>query len=197
MISLIRYCLVSVTCAAIALSACSSNGSNADVPRPRAYVRMELPDSTYTTVDINGLHLERNAAATHTIGTTSVPGAAAIDITYPGLNAIIYITDTPVGDDNAAEVLDNRNERMMRNTGDNTTELIDMAIQGGQARITTTPTGSPTPVQFIATQPGHIVSGQAFVDAAATVRSDSLQPLVDMLRRDIIHMVSTLSANNL
>lgn len=181
--------LAAAIAAMLMATSCGGRGGDTQaVPRPQAYARMALPDSVYTPVDGVPLHLEGNAAAR----VDTRDDATKIDIAYPGLGAVIYLTLTPVTDETAPEVIANRSERMARNAGDNTTEVLDLTTAAGDARITVTPTGSPTPVQFIARRGDIVVSGQAFVDAAATVRTDSLQPLVDMLRRDVIHMVRTL-----
>lgn len=181
--------------AAMLPAACGGddNSDSTAVPRPRAYARMALPDPAYVAVDSLTHYVARNAA-THVSTIVRDPrGIVRYDISYPGLDAVIYVTETPAPDaDTADAVIANRLERMKRNAGDNTTELIELTTPAGDARLMVTPVGSPTPVQLLATRPGAILSAQAFVADAATTRTDSLRPLVSMLRRDLLHLAQTL-----
>lgn len=174
------------------LTACGGKEA-AYSPRPYAYARMELPEARYEATDNLPVNFERNRATTIT-QRAEQGGARHIDIIYPGLGATLYLTLTPVDSPQmAAEVLDNRAERMARNTGDNSTEIINLVDP--EATITVTPAGSPTPVQMLSLSPSrrYVVSAQAFVPAAPEAQGDSLRPLVDMLRRDIIHLAQTIN----
>ncbi len=184
--------LVRYLAAMMILAGCADK-KDSYAPRPYAYARMELPDASYVTTSGLPVNFERNASTLLT-ERDEQGGARHIDIVYPGLGTTLYLTLTPVDSPlMAAEVLDNRAERMARNTGDNNTEIITLVDP--EATVTVTPAGSPTPVQMLSLTPSgrYVLSAQAFVPAAPDAPGDSLRPLVDMLRRDIIHLAQTIN----
>lgn len=178
--------------AVIALASCSGGGDNIPVPRPVAYPRIELPDSTYSTVDAGRVSLQLNSAATYSADSVA---KGWITVTYPQDVAAIYITATDLSPENADQIIDNRIERLSINTGGLPTEMTSFITPARlHSRILTTPSGTPTPVQFIITDHKSIlVSGSATARNAASAPADSIVPIVKMLERDIIHLSKTLS----
>lgn len=185
---------LAVVALAAYMTACGGSAGDAPAtPRPVAYPRIEVPDTNYVNTDIGGITVTTNAMATIVPGDAPSGDGTQFNISYGRFGVDIYCTVTPVTDAAVAgDVIANRTERMALNTGANTTEVIDIPVAGGSARVTITPTGSPTPVQFIACRNGYILSGAAYLPACATQRTDTLQPVVSFLRRDIIRLVSTL-----
>lgn len=121
-------------------------------------------------------------------------GSQFIDVSYPGLHSTIYFTFTPVSTATAAEVIDNRMERIGLNLGASEAELLEFDTPDGfENKVFVSRGDISTPVQFIATD-GHttVVSGAAFVIAASAATADSIAPVVDMLRRDIVHALKTM-----
>lgn len=175
------------------LGACSSgNDNSAPVPRRRAYPRIEIPDSTFTIVDNAPNSLQINAGAN--VDNTSDNSGKWITVSYPGLNAKIYYTFTPVDNSTIDAVVDNRIERINLNLSGHKAEFIPVDTREGfTGQIVVDRFGGTTPVQFIVTDRGSVVvSGAAFLPAASEATTDSLSPVVDMLRRDIIHSIKTL-----
>lgn len=185
------------------LAACSRPSDTAvAVPRPHAYPRVEAPEAVYRTVgpDTTGLaQLAVNASTCISIDTTrrSVDGRW-LNVAYPSMpGTVIYITVSRVGSEaEMAELTDNRVERMALNSGGNSSELMELTSEGGYtARILSTPRGTVTPIQFLATsaQSGVAVSGAVYIDALnAAGASDSLAPAIEALRRDVVYTMTKL-----
>ena len=93
--------------------------------------------------------------------------------------------------------LDNRAERMALNTGGARSELIELVSDGGfSGRLMTTRSSTVTPLQFLASDPhgSMVVSGALFIgDAAEASSPDSLTPVVDAVRDDLLHALKHLS----
>lgn len=181
------------------VAACSGGAADRPVPRPEAFARIDVPDSTFRPVDSLGLRFEANAAAVTTAETRPQSDARWFTIAYPTLGATVYCTATPArtpAERREAEA--NRAERIALNIGDNPSEQISIeSADGFSGLVYVTPAGSLTPVQFLAVGPdGWVVSGTATLrQAPPAARADSVRPVVDALRRDIIHALKTLSRN--
>ncbi|MDE6448488.1 MAG: hypothetical protein K2L41_00225 [Muribaculaceae bacterium] len=162
------------------------------VPRPVAYHRITIPDSVYRMFNAGAVSIQINASTTDTIVTA---GNSWITARYTGMDASMYITVAEISPDTADESIENRVERMSLNTGGHPTEVISFTTPAGfDARMTVTRTGSPTPVQFIATDHRTIlVSGVGTVGLSVTAPADSLSPITEMLERDITHLLKTLT----
>ena len=114
--SILSYILI-----AIAVAACNSHATkDIPVPRPAAYHRITLPDSTYRVTNAGLVSLQLNAA---TIDTIVTAGNCWITSHYPDLGTSIYITVNELSPSSATKAVDNRVERLSLNTGGNPTEV--------------------------------------------------------------------------
>ena len=194
---MIKYLLPTIlTCLLTACGGQGDNGGAPAVPRRHAYPRIELPDSAYRYVNdaVTGIGLDINAEAGYQTRSAENSRAPFIDVTYPGLNAQIYFTITPVDESTVASVIDNRMERISLNLGGADAELIEFDSPAGfENKVIVTRGDISTPVQFIATD-GHsaVISGTAFLRDASSATADSIAPVVETMRRDIIHALMTL-----
>lgn len=193
---------------AVIAGSCGSNVSgDADaVPRRRAYPRIELPDSAFTFIqtESNGLSLSpsispslslaMNNATEYAVHSKEGNASLFIDVDYPGLNAAIYFTITPVDNTTLAAVIDNRLERVSLNLGGADAELLEFDSPAGfENKVFVSRADISTPVQFIATDgETTVISGTSFLKDASAANADSLAPVVNMLRRDILHTLKTL-----
>lgn len=175
--------------------ACSSreNPREIPVPRPEAYFRLNLPDTIYTPHDMGGEIIMLNESI-DSIVTVNAGKNYWLTASYPDNKATIYLTVTEVTPATEAQVIENRTERMSLNTGGNQCYIENSRTgKGRTATLLITPAGSPTPVQLMVI--GHadkIITVAANCDEAATARPDSLQPVIDMLVRDLNHMAARL-----
>ena len=181
---------------------CCTGGDwkDANYPRPYAYPRLQLYDSTYTAALLRlPIHYEHNAGATlrHT-GDTLSTTAEWFDIVYPTTGAVIYTTVSRApGREAVAEMVANRRKRMELNAGDRPTQWSELHSLDGNfdALIAVTRSGSLTPVQYLATDGKEwVVSATThFPNLTTAPPNDSLTPAIEMLERDIIPAIRTLA----
>ena len=163
------------------------------IPRPEAYFRLEIPDTAYYPTMLGGEIIMLNQAI-DSVETVSIGKNSWLTASYPGGRATIYLTITEIDASNEAEVMENRTERMSLNTGGNQCYIENSRTgKGRTATLLITPTGSPTPVQLMIHAHGDkIITVAANCDEAATARPDSIQPVVEMLMRDLNYMATKL-----
>lgn len=195
--------LILLTLIAGAAAGCSGNhepgkdtGNVTPVPRRQAYPRIEIPDSAYTdiTAGTTTIHIAVNEAAIVTLRTSDDGNSQFVDTAYPKFNSTIFFTVTPVDRTTVADVIANRMERVRLNLGASDAELLEFDSPGGfENKLFVSRGDISTPVQFVATDGNaFVVSGAAFVRDASPVTADSIAPIVNMLRRDILHALKTM-----
>lgn len=169
------------------LTACG--GSEVPVPRDVAYPRIVEYGEAYVAADSLPLTLEVNAA---TIVTR--PREGWVDVAYPAYHATVHITITPAAGGEMDEAVANRLERMALNAGSAPAVRESVVSDGGFEGVVLT-AGEPvsTPVQFVAADGRYVVSGAAFFrDWTPATPADSVAPMVEVVRRDILKMVKAL-----
>lgn len=175
--------------AAILLIAGCTRGDKertAAVPLPKAWPRTDLYDTAYVAARPGSdIHVNAGASVTTAEG--------GLTVAYPRYRASLFISDTPARSDaDAAGILANRLERIDLNIGGLRTEVSEMDADNGYSlRIFTTPSGSITPLQFIAAADRRIVSGALVMDRIPA-SADSLAPTLRAVTRDIIHLATNL-----
>lgn len=195
--------LILLTLIAGAVAGCShgqeSGNSAADIapiPRRQAYPRIEIPDSAYTdiTAGTTTMHIAVNEATIVTLRTSDDGNSQFVDAAYSKFNSTIFFTVTPVDRRTVADVIANRMERVRLNLGASDAELLEFDSPGGfENKLFVSRGDISTPVQFVATDGNaFVVSGAAFVRDASPATADSIAPVVDMLRRDILHALKTM-----
>lgn len=173
--------------------ACTPKRHDAPVPRPTAYPRIQLYDTTYITPGNIPVSFQVNAQAIPELqsahDSTRHHTAVWLDIIYPAYKATMHCTFTPVDEKSRAAVRDNRAERMALNLGDNRTERTDLTSVHGTYRTTILSTASHTltPVQFLSEGPDWIISGALRMDHADRSDPDSIRPIIHAVTADIIH----------
>lgn len=185
-----RSLLTLAAAALIAAAASCSRSADTAVPRPTAYPRIDIYPASYSPVGSFPVHLELNSACTVTVDSLRPDGTAWLTASYPayGASTRLYITVSPADSTVAA----NRSERMALNTGGSPTELTELTSPGGyRSTVALTPSGSATPVQILSVGDSHIVSGALFLESAASA-PDSVRPIVEAVRDDLIHAAQTL-----
>lgn len=183
--------LIFITAAA-ALAGCSHGGGDANVavPRRHAYPRPQLPDTSMVTVPGAPLRFDVNAAATVT-----APREGWLDVAYPSLGITLHTSFTPTSPQGVGEVMENRLERIMLNSGNRSPQWREWTNRAGFAVAVATTEGSATPVQFVATDSCRwVVSGAAYFsrpgDAAGV---DSLRPVISAIERDVLAAFDSLA----
>lgn len=191
MIKIIQSILV-VIFITVFLSACDSNYQ----PKPRGYLRIELPEPSYQELNLKGFpyNFELSEFAKPVLPGTH-PEKYWINIYYPHFKAQIHLTykavhhnlDTLLNDVHAminkhipkANAID---EQMYM---DENKKVFGMAytIKGSQAA---------SPYQFYMTDSTeHFLRGALYFNF--TPNNDSLKPIIQFLESDIQHLIESLS----
>lgn len=168
------------------------------VPRPTAYPRIQTYAPAYSDTEFPEITIEANDSTVYDrdFSGRNASGLRWISIHYPAYNATIYCTYSPVTAVHPlSETLSNREERMALNSGGATSTVTDFRnAYDISCRIVVTPYGTVTPVQFIATDSSQFVVSGALhlkgIEAAST--NDSIQPIVDAVEADVMHMLENL-----
>lgn len=158
------------------------------MPRPEAYPRMALPDSTYTLMEVNGVEFAVNEGAE-----VAVDGGW-VTLTYSGVpEASVYLSVLKAADDSLPAMLANRRERMSLNLSGARAEMLEMVNpEGWQGEMVTSREAYSTPVQILAFRPGALVSGALYLQLPPTVTADSIAPVIETGRRDMLTLLKSL-----
>ena len=165
-------------------------------PRRKAFPRIVTHDSTFCTFDNAPIHFEISKIATITldsISTNTLNKVQWINIYYKPYNTTIYCTFTQVDNTTIDEVISNRSERMALNSGGLTSELIELTNANKfYSQILITEQSKVTPIQFLSTDNQNwVVSGALYVENNQNI--DSIRPVINVVKRDIIHSLKTIN----
>lgn len=182
----------------LGFSDCSGE-NNVNMPRQKAFPRIVTHDSTFTALASTPLHFEISSAARISLDSINSGKATGengrwLNISYDDYNAVIYCTFTPVDTSTINDIIANRIERMALNVGGNTSELTELTNANGfSSRILSSLESSVTPVQFLSTDGNDwVVTGALHFSSMTTANIDSLKPIIDVVKRDIIHSLKTI-----
>lgn len=181
--------ILALLAAAVAAAGCGPGGGSrkAPVPRPYAWPRVEPYPASFTR-SIDGFAVNDSVVV--------APGDSAgwYTLLYPRYNVRVYATITRVAPRDLPGVIDNRTRRISLNTGGGLTRLTELTSEGGfDCVLATTPSGTITPLQFLAHDSrGRVVTGALVVDGAASAQPDSAAPVIEAVERDLIHALKHL-----
>ena len=163
------------------------------VPRPVGYPRIEMPDSSYVPLAVASDTLMVNASAR--VEAADRDGDVWIDVMYDAPyrpRLALTLTDARGRID---EVMDNRSERMALNMGGARCEMTDITTPGGwTCRMALARSVAATPIQMLATDGVHVLSGALVLEVADSVAADPVAyaPVVEAVRRDVLVMLRSM-----
>ena len=175
-------------------AACGGAGSDAAVPRPMAWPRIEMPDSSYRVVNARGVRITLNESADADV--SPVQGGAWIDVGYRVTGSPhLYLTLTECGPEGPDDVLANRRERVMLNLGGQRCEITEFATPSGWECMLVVARGSmTTPVQLLANDGHRVLSGALTLSLPDSLATDPAMsaPVIDAVERDMIVLLKGL-----
>lgn len=164
----------------VAASACGEKKASRaeEAPKAEAPAPIRICDTVYNSVDTLPVTITFNAEAKMTV-TDSV----TMKLRYPTYRGTLNIAVVDTGA-NAVKV---QTDLMMQRLGQNGAEQLRITSAGGY-RTTILVAEAPVtvPVQFLAVGNSKILSGYFAFDSEPA-DSDALLPVIDALRRDMIH----------
>ena len=179
------------------LSSCGNSSSENYIPKPKGFPRIDLPVADYTLLDSAYPYLfEYNKAARILPDTFARSEPNWIFINYPAFHASVQLTYKPVrGDVNRLRAMleDSYKLAARHNIKAYAIEQRQVRLKSGlEASIIDLSGEVPSQVQFVTTDSTtHFLRGALYFNTAT--ENDSLQPVIQYIRKDILHLLNTLT----
>ena len=186
--------LVLLPLAALMAAAC---GGGSYTPKPKGYMRIDLPPKAYTAYDTAALPFtfERAAAASAELKRNEAR-LKWVDLKYPDLNGVIFLSYIPLrnASDLAGEV-DTSYQLLSKHFGFSS-GVDERVFVNPESKVYATTyrlegQNVASTYQFWATDSvRHFLRGSLYIDCVPN--NDSLAPVLEYLQADIDHLLETL-----
>ncbi|WP_245859540.1 gliding motility lipoprotein GldD [Spirosoma aerolatum] len=191
--NVIKPCIILI---GLVLAACGGSSSDNYVPKPKGFPRLDLPPQQYKLIDpVHPYQFEYNKVARLLPDTFARSEPHWIFIHYPMFHASIQLTYKPIYNDVnrlRAMLEDSYKLAARHNIKAYAIEQKKMRLKSGLEASVIDLTGDvPSQVQFVTTDSTtHFLRGALYFNTAT--ENDSLQPVIQYIRKDIIHLLNTL-----
>lgn len=187
--------LILLVAIVLSLAGCGGDGSGY-VPKPRAYNRIDLPEASYTALpDTFPYSFEYSTHARLKRDTSWIAERYWLNVYYPELGANVQLTYKP---------LDGSEQKLKEHLRDayKLTAKHQIKASAIEESVLTTPNGKTAVVEelsgevpsqfqfFITDSTRHFLRGALYFRTAT--QNDSLEPVIEYVKKDIIHMLNTL-----
>ncbi len=175
------------------------------VPRPRGYFRISLPEKQYTSGG-DSLFTGNNIPFTFEYPVYSVPGPDPksstgngwYNIDFPRFRARIYLTYKTI-DNDLPELIEQTYTMNIKNHISRADAINEQEIHNDTEKIYgilyDLKGNTATAIQFYVTDSTrNYLRGSLYFDAVTN--ADSLAPVIDFLREDVVHLLETLRWSN-
>ena len=179
------------------MTACGSSSSDNYVPKPKGYPRLDLPTARYGPIDpVHPYQFDYNKVAQILPDTFARSEPHWIFINYPTFKASVQLTYKPILHDVnrlRAMLEDSYKLAARHNIKAYAIEQRKIRMKSGlEASIIDLSGEVPSQVQFVATDSTtHFLRGALYFNTAT--QNDSLQPVIQYIRKDILHLLNTLT----
>lgn len=190
----IRYSLL-LFCS-VWLAACGGHSSDTYTPKPKGFPRIDLPAAHYVSLDpVHPYQFEYNKIARILPDTFARSEPHWIFINYPAFKASVQLTYKPVNHDLnrlRAMLADSYKLAARHNIKAYAIDEQKVRLTSGlEASVIDLSGDVPSQVQFITTDSTtHFLRGALYFNTAT--ENDSLQPVIQYIRKDIMHLLNTL-----
>ncbi len=183
----IAICVVLV----IMLTGCNETPT----PRPRGYIRIDLPERHYTPFDSTfpyRFDYPTYSQIKPDTSKTALPFWLNID--FGKLKATLYLSYKPIQGNNLATYLEDNHLFLSRHIP-KASGIEELVVENNTSRVfgmiyNVTGTGTASPVQFYLTDStNHFLRGALYFNFRPN--NDSLRPVIEFLNQDIIHLAET------
>ncbi|SNS31584.1 protein involved in gliding motility GldD [Belliella buryatensis] len=171
------------------------------LPRPMGYNRIDLPEHSFESLPDSFPYLfEKPQAATVEQDSFNLKEDAWINLHYIEMGAKVHLTYLSLGSQ-AGDV------KLVLNDAINLTAKHQIKAYGIEESVLLTPKGYtgvvaelsgevPTQFQFFVTDSTkHFLRGALYFDTA--MKNDSLAPVIEHIKIDMMHLINTLEFKNL
>jgi gliding motility-associated lipoprotein GldD len=175
------------------------------MPRPKGYFRIDLPKREYIKYDnIKENHkdiplsFEYPAYGTVTYSSSDKKEPGWMNIEFPAFKAKIYLTYKDINN-NFAGLMEQTYKMNVKNHVSKADAIREQVIANQDAKVYgilyDLKGNTATAVQFYVTDSvKHFLRGSLYF--AAQPDADSLAPVIDFFRNDIVHLIETLNWKN-
>ena len=190
-----KYLLILL--AGLGAAACGSSSSDNYIPKPKGYPRIDLPTAIYKPIEpTHPYQFEYNKIARILPDTFARSEPHWIFINYPAFQASVQLTYKPVRHDinRLRAMLEDAYKLAARhNIKAYSIEERKLRLKSGlEASIIDLSGEVPSQVQFVTTDSTtHFLRGALYFNTAT--ENDSLQPVIQYIRNDIVHLLNTLT----
>ncbi|MVM39532.1 gliding motility lipoprotein GldD [Spirosoma sp. HMF3257] len=180
----------------LVLTACGSDSSDNYVPKPKGFPRFDLPTASYKLLEpTHPYQFEYNKIARILPDTFARSEPHWIFINYPTYHASVQLTYKPIHNDvnRLRAMLEDAYKLAARhNIKAYAIEQKKLRLKSGlEASIIDLSGEVPSQVQFVTTDSTtHFLRGALYFNTAT--ENDSLQPVIQYIRKDIMHLLNTL-----
>jgi len=187
--------------AALLLILCWFSGCReVSVPKPRGYFRIELPPKQYVSFRESGsvkdlpLIFDYPVYGRVSMGSSNASEPGWFNIEFPDFKAIIYLTYKDIKDD-LPELIEQTYTMNVKNHITKADAIDEQVISNRENKVYgilyDLKGNTATSVQFYVTDSiKHYLRGSLYF--ATEPDPDSLAPVTDFFREDIIHLIETL-----
>jgi gliding motility-associated lipoprotein GldD len=181
------------------LASCDEDSSDT-TPRPRGYFRIALPAKNYAAYDAECPYRFEIPEYAQTY-MSAAPNAAPCwrDIYFKPFRATLYISYTPITNDTMLGELINQSWELVEAHNKMSMGVRDSAIIRNDAKVygnvITLSGNAATMAQFYLTDStNHFLHGSLYFYASPN--KDSIAPVLNYLKQDIVHIAQTLQWKN-
>lgn len=167
-------------------------------PKPKGYFRIDLPEHSYQEFDVQELPFTFDYAETANFTTQDTNGCVWIHLNYPQQHAALEMTYLPVRD-NLRELMMN-DEKFVEFHFQKADDVVDSYIFDKEAEVygkifDIKGKEVACPLQFWLTDSTeHYLRASLYFNFAPN--NDSLQPVIDYIREDVMQLVSSFKWKN-
>lgn len=169
------------------------------IPKPRGYLRIELPEKSYHKFDTNFPYSFEYPSYTRITRNFNAPGEKYwINITYPQFKGVLHLSYKRVIDDNLFEYMEDAYVMVNKHIP-KASSIEDVVIYEPEKEhyglvYKIKGVGTASPYQFFITDSSdHFLRGALYFNFKPN--NDSMAPVIDFIEQDIDHLVSTLKWN--
>lgn len=181
-------------CLLFAMTSCFHKNAK-EAPKPMGYFRIDLPEHHYQKMDTTLPFTFERSTYSQVAIKPQKDGACWIDVSYPSMSASFKFTYVPVPRIDSLRGLMMREENMVKFHYQKADDVEYSIVRDPQAHLwgqiyDIAGKEVATPLIFWLTDSTrHFLRGTLYFDFAPN--NDSLQPVIDYLREDAMHLVST------
>jgi len=187
------FSLISISILSGLLSGCSETPT----PKPRAYIRIDLPAKHYIAFDTTyPFRFEYPDYAVVQPDTSRLALPFWLNLEFKKLKATIFLSYKPIRNNKELGTYLEDNHLFLSRHIPKANGIEELVVENRTSNIYGTiynieGTGAASPVQFYLTDStSHFIRGALYFNFSPN--NDSLQPVINFLRSDIVHLAETL-----